>query len=298
MVGLALGHEGEAAVVQRRGQRRVDFDGLIEVTDSAVVVAHIAIGEAAVVIGKGVVRRGLEHGIEIRHRAIRRAGSTIRHCTVVDRQRALRIEFDRLGQVGDGALVVALFIEHVTAGGIVRWVARIGLDRLIHVRQRVIEVALLAIGIAAMEIHGRQRGRRLVLAGLDRHRASRDQLRLRRVLVQARRPFRDVLNGLRLRPWRLRLLLRRLRLTHLLLRRALRRRPDRVLRRRNQAPAILLRPRRHLRKRWSRLEQKACNQRRPADDLPHSPDHILPPLRSLTTCVVSDLSCAYARFVA
>jgi hypothetical protein len=51
-----------------------------------------------------------------------------------------------------------------------------------------------------------------------------------------------------------------------------------MLRRENQAPAVLLRPRRHLRKRRNRVKQKACNQRRPADDVPDSPDHIFPPL--------------------
>ena len=73
---------------------------------------------------------------------------------------------------------------------------------------------------------------------------------------QTRRAFRDVLNGLRLRLWRLRLclLLLRLRLTNLLLRRVLRRRPDGMLRHRNQTPTVLLRPRRRLRERRSRLK--------------------------------------------
>ena len=96
--------------------------------------------------------------------------------------------------------------------------------RLAEILDRVVEVALLAIGLAAIEIHGRHRGRP-VLAGVDHHGASLDQRRLRRVLVQARRAFRDVLNGLGLRLWRLRLRLLglRLRLTSLLRRRGLRR---------------------------------------------------------------------------
>ena len=61
-------------------------------------------------IGDGVVRRQLEDEVEVRHRALRLALGAIRHGAVVDRQRAFRIELDRLGQVGDGALVVALLV--------------------------------------------------------------------------------------------------------------------------------------------------------------------------------------------
>ena len=66
----------------------VDLDRLIEVADGAVVVAHVAIGEAAVVEGERVVRRDLEHQIEVRHRAVGLALGAIGHGAIVDRQRA------------------------------------------------------------------------------------------------------------------------------------------------------------------------------------------------------------------
>lgn len=194
-------------------------------------------------------------------------------------RRVARIGLDRLIEVSQRVVEIALGAIRGRAADIGRGVLVVEIERLAEVLDRVVEVALLAIGVTAIEIHGRQRGR-LVLAGLDHDGASRDQRRMGRVLVQARRAFRDVLNGLRLSLWRLRLhlLLLRLRLTNLLLGSMLRRWPDRMLLGQNHTAALLLSPWRHLRKRRRRLKQKACYQRRRADDLPHTPDHIFPPL--------------------
>ena len=166
------------------------------------------------------------------------------------------IELDRLSKSATALVEIALGAQRRGAAEIGRGVLAVEIDRLAEILDRVVEVALLAIGVAAIEIHGRQRGR-LVLAGLDHDGASRDQRGLRHVLVQACRAFRDVLNGLRLRLWRLRLRLLglRLRLTDLLAEaRFCGGRPDRCCGAEIMA-ALLLSPRRRLRKAgaaWSR----------------------------------------------
>jgi len=61
---------------------------------------------------------------------------------------------------------------------------------------------------------------------------------------------------------------------------------------------LVLHPRRQLRERMRRLKQNACDQCRPADDVPHSPNH-QPPLQVDSQCALRlNLLGAYRRSIA
>jgi len=86
---------------------------LVEVLDGALVVADVAIGQAAAVIGDGVVAVELDGAVVIRNGAVGLALGAIGHAAIEVGEAVIGVEFDRLAQDIDGALVVALVVIDV-----------------------------------------------------------------------------------------------------------------------------------------------------------------------------------------
>ncbi len=259
-----------------------------------------------------VSRIDLEHEVEVRNGALRLALGAIRHGAVVDRQRVTRIEPDRLIEILDGALVVALLVVGVAAAVVDRrCVLRIELDRLIEVRNRVvvfalgaigkaaaveragvprierdglleighrlIELALLAINLAAIAVRDGHR-LRFVLGGFDHGRASSGDLLGGAFLAEAS----TLRHHERLVPLRLRTSGLSLWLLGLRRRCGACRWRSLALRRGARLLALILRRTVltpllvELRKRRRRDESQSPRQRRTIDDVPHTQFHFPP----------------------
>src|SRR5207344_3213312 len=78
-----------------------------------------------------------------------------------------RIDPDRLVEVGDGAVEVALVAPHQAAIGEGGRIGLVGADRLVVVGERAVEVVLLPKGVAAIVVGDREIATALAAGGDD-----------------------------------------------------------------------------------------------------------------------------------
>ena len=97
----------------------------------------------------------------------------------MNRLASVGVELDRLVEIGDGAVEIALREREVAAIGIGARVTRIETDRLVEIRARVGRIALGAERHAAVVVQNGEIDRR-VAAGIDQRRAGSDALLDRR----------------------------------------------------------------------------------------------------------------------
>ena len=129
---------GIAAVDVSVGRTRIEPDRLIEIGDGAIVFALGQPSAAAIVVG-GSRRIELDRLIVVGDRSIEVALASPGDAAIVKRRRVVRIDAQGLVIVGDGAIRFTLVVKRIAAVVVGDGEFRTELDRLIVVRDRVLE---------------------------------------------------------------------------------------------------------------------------------------------------------------
>ena len=110
-----------------------------EIVERAGAVMQLAIGEAALQVRVGVLGIDPDRHVVVGNGAVRVAGDPIRLGPALERRSIAGIEPDRLTEIADRAIGVALFEIGETASQIVARLLRLELDGPVEVGERRID---------------------------------------------------------------------------------------------------------------------------------------------------------------
>ena len=146
--------EGETALVQVVGRFGIEPDRVAEIRDGAVGVALASPHETALIVRISEIRVEPNGLVEIGEGTIRVALHPIGDAAIVECRGKPGGEADRLGIVGDRAVVIALVVVP-DAGALKKCIGkfRINTDRLVEISDGAVDIALAFPGKGPIEVH-------------------------------------------------------------------------------------------------------------------------------------------------